>query len=147
MMQIIALLRHVYYYTINNLMTSTFLFCFEKNKTLLQKMRIYPIFCKRLISYFLFTKMSIYPIFCLISYFLFQFDEGKNRFEGDLTAANIKTFISGNSLPLVIEFTQEVFLTLYLFHHHDTTTANNFLSHSGLGVILYISQYGVKSGQ
>ncbi|WAQ95757.1 PDIA1-like protein [Mya arenaria] len=36
-----------------------------------------------------------------------KFDEGKNRFEGELTAENLKTFISGNQLPLVIEFTQD----------------------------------------
>ncbi|KAL4240459.1 Protein disulfide-isomerase [Mactra antiquata] len=36
-----------------------------------------------------------------------KFDEGKNRYEGEVTSENLKTFISGNSLPLVIEFTQE----------------------------------------
>jgi len=36
-----------------------------------------------------------------------KFDEGKVRYEGEFNAADLKTFISGNSLPLVIEFTQE----------------------------------------
>ena len=40
--------------------------------------------------------------------FLLQFDEKKNKYEGEMTAAGLKEFISGNSLPLVIEFTQEV---------------------------------------
>jgi len=37
-----------------------------------------------------------------------QFDEGKVRFDGELNAENLKTFIAGNQLPLVVEFTQEV---------------------------------------
>ncbi|XP_045212696.2 protein disulfide-isomerase-like, partial [Mercenaria mercenaria] len=36
-----------------------------------------------------------------------KFDEGKNKFEGELTAENLKTFISGNQMPSIIEFTQE----------------------------------------
>ena len=41
-------------------------------------------------------------------YCSFQFDEGRNNFDGDMTEAEIKTFITANRLPLVIEFTQEV---------------------------------------
>ncbi len=39
-----------------------------------------------------------------------QFDEGRNDLKAgdDLTAEAIKSFITGNQLPLVIEFTQEV---------------------------------------
>lgn len=36
-----------------------------------------------------------------------KFDEGMVQFEDELTAENLKTFISGNQLPLVIEFTQD----------------------------------------
>ncbi|XP_013416131.1 protein disulfide-isomerase 2 isoform X2 [Lingula anatina] len=36
-----------------------------------------------------------------------KFDEGRNNFEGELKAEAIKTFIQGNQLPLVVEFTQE----------------------------------------
>lgn len=36
-----------------------------------------------------------------------KFDEGRNDLTSDLTADNIKEFIAGNSLPLIIEFTQE----------------------------------------
>ncbi|KAK3802461.1 hypothetical protein RRG08_033100 [Elysia crispata] len=36
-----------------------------------------------------------------------KFDEGRNDFEGEITVENIQTFIAGNRLPLVIEFTQE----------------------------------------
>lgn len=36
-----------------------------------------------------------------------KFDEGKNEFEGEITKDNIKKFIKSNSLPLVIEFSQE----------------------------------------
>jgi len=37
-----------------------------------------------------------------------KFDEGRNDYDGDLTAVeDIKTFIKGNQLPLIIEFTQE----------------------------------------
>lgn len=37
-----------------------------------------------------------------------QFDEGQNNFEGDLTKDNLLKFIKSNSLPLVIEFTEQV---------------------------------------
>ncbi|XP_046342602.1 protein disulfide-isomerase 2-like [Haliotis rufescens] len=36
-----------------------------------------------------------------------KFDEGKNVFDGDFKADDIAAFISGNRLPLVVEFTQE----------------------------------------
>jgi len=36
-----------------------------------------------------------------------KFDEGRNDFDGEMTEAEIKTFITANRLPLVIEFTQE----------------------------------------
>ncbi|KAH3869164.1 protein disulfide-isomerase-like [Dreissena polymorpha] len=36
-----------------------------------------------------------------------KFDEGKNRFDGEHTAENLKNFITSNQLPTVIEFTQE----------------------------------------
>jgi len=36
-----------------------------------------------------------------------KFDEGRNDYEGDISEEGIKTFIAGNRLPLVIEFTQE----------------------------------------
>ncbi|XP_030361895.1 protein disulfide-isomerase [Strigops habroptila] len=36
-----------------------------------------------------------------------KFDEGRNNFEGDLTKDNLLNFIKSNSLPLVIEFTEQ----------------------------------------
>jgi len=36
-----------------------------------------------------------------------KFDEGRNDFDGEFTAENIKKFISANQLPVVIEFTQD----------------------------------------
>ncbi|XP_064594885.1 protein disulfide-isomerase-like [Liolophura sinensis] len=36
-----------------------------------------------------------------------KFDEGRNNFEGEITAAAVKTFVQSNQLPLVVEFTQE----------------------------------------
>jgi len=36
-----------------------------------------------------------------------KFDEGRNDFDGKFEAEAIKTFVTGNQLPLVIEFTQE----------------------------------------
>lgn len=39
---------------------------------------------------------------------VFQFDEGRNNFEGDLTKDNLLNFIKSNQLPLVIEFTEQV---------------------------------------
>lgn len=41
-----------------------------------------------------------------------QFDEGQNNFEGDLTKDNLLNFIKSNSLPLVIEFTEQVGLQI-----------------------------------
>lgn len=37
-----------------------------------------------------------------------QFDEGQNNFEGDFKKDNLLNFIKSNSLPLVIEFTEQV---------------------------------------
>lgn len=39
---------------------------------------------------------------------MFQFDEGRNTFDGELTKENLLTFIKANQLPLVIEFTEQV---------------------------------------
>lgn len=39
---------------------------------------------------------------------VFQFDEGRNNFEGDLTKDSLLNFIKSNQLPLVIEFTEQV---------------------------------------
>lgn len=36
-----------------------------------------------------------------------KFDEGRNDLEGDITIESVKTFVAGNKLPLVVEFTQE----------------------------------------
>ncbi|XP_060068667.1 protein disulfide-isomerase-like [Ylistrum balloti] len=36
-----------------------------------------------------------------------KFDEGRNDLEGDVTSDAVKTFVAGNRLPLVVEFTQE----------------------------------------
>lgn len=36
-----------------------------------------------------------------------KFDEGRNNFEGDVTAEAVGKFIASNRLPLIIEFTQE----------------------------------------
>jgi protein disulfide-isomerase A1 len=38
----------------------------------------------------------------------FQFDEGRNDYDGEFKEDAIKAFIQANQLPLVIEFTQEV---------------------------------------
>lgn len=37
----------------------------------------------------------------------FQFDEGKVLFEGETSEGNIKRFVAGNSLPLLVEFNHE----------------------------------------
>jgi len=42
---------------------------------------------------------------------MFQFDELRNNLYKDITAKNIKDFITENQLPTVIEFTQEVCLS------------------------------------
>merc|ERR1711983_222899 len=36
-----------------------------------------------------------------------NFDEGRNDFEGEVTKEAVATFVSGNALPLVVEFNQE----------------------------------------
>ncbi|KAJ8319298.1 hypothetical protein KUTeg_004389 [Tegillarca granosa] len=36
-----------------------------------------------------------------------KFDEGRNNLEGEVTAEKVSAFVKANSLPLVIEFTQE----------------------------------------
>lgn len=38
----------------------------------------------------------------------FQFDEGRNDFDGEMTKENLLNFIKSNQLPLVIEFTEQV---------------------------------------
>ena len=56
------------------------------------------------LNHLLLTSRSVVLFEC----HLFQFDEGRaNLYEG-LTAESIKDFISSNSMPIVIEFTQEV---------------------------------------
>lgn len=37
-----------------------------------------------------------------------QFDEGRNNFDGEITKENLLNFIKSNQLPLVIEFTEQV---------------------------------------
>lgn len=44
------------------------------------------------------------PFLCL------QFDEGRNNFEGEITKEKLLDFIKHNQLPLVIEFTEQVWL-------------------------------------
>ena len=39
---------------------------------------------------------------------LLQFDEGRATLDKDITAENIQTFVSGEQLPLVVEFNDEV---------------------------------------
>lgn len=39
-----------------------------------------------------------------------QFDEGRNSFEGEITKEKLLDFIRHNQLPLVIEFTEQVWL-------------------------------------
>ncbi|XP_033747481.1 protein disulfide-isomerase-like [Pecten maximus] len=36
-----------------------------------------------------------------------KFDEGRNDLEGEVTVEAVKSFVAGNKLPLVVEFTQE----------------------------------------
>ncbi|XP_043924133.1 protein disulfide-isomerase [Protopterus annectens] len=36
-----------------------------------------------------------------------KFDEGQSKFDGELTKENLLTFVKGNQLPLVIEFTEQ----------------------------------------
>lgn len=38
----------------------------------------------------------------------FQFDEGSNKFDGEMTKENLLAFVKSNQLPLVIEFTEQV---------------------------------------
>ena len=38
----------------------------------------------------------------------FQFDEGKNVFDGEFSVADLTSFVRTNSLPLVVEFSDEV---------------------------------------
>lgn len=38
----------------------------------------------------------------------FQFDEGRNNFDGEMTKENLLVFVKSNQLPLVIEFTEQV---------------------------------------
>lgn len=40
--------------------------------------------------------------------FPFQFDEGRNTFDGELTKEKLLAFVKANQLPLVIEFTEQV---------------------------------------
>lgn len=40
--------------------------------------------------------------------YVFQFDEGRNTFDGEVTKENLLNFVKSNQLPLVIEFTEQV---------------------------------------
>ena len=40
--------------------------------------------------------------------FTFQFDEGKNKFDGAISADAVEKFVLANKLPLVIDFNQDV---------------------------------------
>jgi hypothetical protein len=57
----------------------------------------------------LFEILSLAAISCLI----LQFDEGRNNFEGSVTADAVSKFVQSNRLPIVVEFTQEVFWNIY----------------------------------
>lgn len=55
--------------------------------------------------------MTVFYIFTgckLNSCIFFQFDEGRNNFDGEITKDNLLNFIKSNQLPLVIEFTEQV---------------------------------------
>lgn len=45
---------------------------------------------------------------CSFIVFGFQFDEGSNTFDGEMTKENLLNFVKSNQLPLVIEFTEQV---------------------------------------
>lgn len=40
--------------------------------------------------------------------YVFQFDELRNTFDGEVTKENLLNFVKSNQLPLVIEFTEQV---------------------------------------
>lgn len=44
-----------------------------------------------------------------------QFDEGRNNFEGEITKEKLLDFVKHNQLPLVIEFTEQVWLLCWSF--------------------------------
>lgn len=48
-----------------------------------------------------------YMCTCYFTLF-FQFDEGRNNFDGEMTKENLLVFVKSNQLPLVIEFTEQV---------------------------------------
>lgn len=50
--------------------------------------------------------LSLSPFVCF--FFPFQFDEGRNTFDGEVSKENLLAFIKANQLPLVIEFTEQV---------------------------------------
>lgn len=54
--------------------------------------------------------------------FPFQFDEGRNTFDGELTKENLLAFVKANQLPLVIEFTEQVRTGPFIPLHLHTST-------------------------
>ena len=49
-----------------------------------------------------------------MSFFLFQFDDGRNDYDGEHNSEDIIKFIKANQLPLVTEFNDEVQYIKYL---------------------------------
>ena len=49
-----------------------------------------------------------FVVYYNFSCFLLQFDEGKAVLDKDITTENIQVFITGEQLPLVVEFNDEV---------------------------------------
>uniref|UniRef100_A0A3P8ZS57 protein disulfide-isomerase n=1 Tax=Esox lucius TaxID=8010 RepID=A0A3P8ZS57_ESOLU len=58
-----------------------------------------------------------------------KFDEGRNTFDGELNKADLLSFIKGNQLPLVIEFTEQI---LFIFIDSEVDDNQRILEFFGL---------------
>ena len=64
----------------------------------------------------------IISLSCMVHYYslnflsLLQFDEGKAVLDKEITTENIQVFITGEQLPLVVEFNDEVCNDFIIVH-------------------------------
>ena len=63
-----------------------------------------------------------------------NFDEGRNDLEGEVTEESVVAFVAGNSLPLVVDFSQDTAQKIFsgdIYHGSGLIRESALVSHSG----------------